>query len=157
MPISPIYSKTFIIPSHAIDENGHVNNVAYVQWMHAESTWQSNIMSRLAAPQPKGRMLHELSASRGLNISFPHLSVKRSRSKPGSTADVERLRKSGEVTGDAYLARLKDLRAYLAENEAAFKAQGYPIKVETIQCPNCGGTLELGMDKCEYCGQVLLS
>ena len=74
-----------------------------------------------------------------------------------SIADVERLRQSGEVTGDAYLARLKRLRADLAENEAAFKSQGYPIKVETIQCPNCGGTLELGMDKCEYCGQVLLS
>lgn len=74
-----------------------------------------------------------------------------------SIADVERLRQSGEVTGDAYLARLKRLRADLAENEAAFKAQGYSIKVETIQCPNCGGTLELGMDKCEYCGQVLLS
>ncbi len=74
-----------------------------------------------------------------------------------SIADVERLRKSGEVTGDAYLVRLKRLRADLADNEAAFKTQGYPIKVETIQCPNCGGTLELGMDKCEYCGQVLLS
>jgi hypothetical protein len=74
-----------------------------------------------------------------------------------SIADVERLRQSGEVTGDAYLARLKRLRADLAENETAFKAQGYPIKVETITCPNCGGTLELGMDKCEYCGQVLLS
>jgi WD40 repeat protein len=74
-----------------------------------------------------------------------------------SIADVERLRQSGEVTGDAYLARLKRLRADLAENEAAFKGQGYPIKVETVQCPNCGGTLELGMDKCEYCGQVLLS
>jgi hypothetical protein len=74
-----------------------------------------------------------------------------------SIADVERLRQSGEVTGDAYLARLKRLRADLAENEAAFKVQGYPIKVETIQCPNCGGILELGMDKCEYCGQVLLS
>jgi WD40 repeat protein len=74
-----------------------------------------------------------------------------------SIADVERLRQSGEVTGDAYLARLKRLRADLADNEAAFKAQGYPIKVETIQCPNCGGTLQLGMDKCDYCGQVLLS
>lgn len=74
-----------------------------------------------------------------------------------SIADVERLRKSGEVVGDAYLARLKRLRADLAENEAAFKAAGHPIRVETIQCPNCGGTLELGMDKCEYCGQVLLS
>lgn len=74
-----------------------------------------------------------------------------------SIADVERLRKSGEVTGDAYLARLKRLRADLADNETAFKKQGYNIKVETVQCPNCGGTLELGMDKCEYCGQVLLS
>lgn len=74
-----------------------------------------------------------------------------------SIADVERLRKAGEVTGDAYLARLKRLRADLADNEAAFKKQGYSVKVETVQCPNCGGTLELGMDKCEYCGQVLLS
>jgi hypothetical protein len=72
-------------------------------------------------------------------------------------ADVERLRKSGEVTGDAYLARLKRLRSDLADNEAAYKTAGFPIKVETFQCPNCGGTLELGMDKCEYCGQVLLS
>ncbi|HET7142454.1 MAG TPA: hypothetical protein VFI68_00420 [Anaerolineales bacterium] len=74
-----------------------------------------------------------------------------------SIADVERLRKSGEVTGDAYLARLKRLRGDLADNEAAYKSAGYPIKVETFQCPNCGGTLELGMDKCEYCGQVILS
>ena len=33
MPLSPIYKKTFVIPQTAIDENGHVNNVAYVQWM----------------------------------------------------------------------------------------------------------------------------
>ncbi|MDD2923333.1 MAG: VCBS repeat-containing protein [Anaerolineales bacterium] len=74
-----------------------------------------------------------------------------------SIADVERLRKSGEVTGDAYLARLKRLRGDLAANEAAYKTAGFSIRVETIQCPNCGGTLELGMDKCEYCGQALLS
>ena len=33
MAISPTYSKTIIIPKNSIDENGHVNNVAYVQWM----------------------------------------------------------------------------------------------------------------------------
>lgn len=33
MPISSIYTKTIIIPKNAIDENGHVNNVTYVQWM----------------------------------------------------------------------------------------------------------------------------
>lgn len=33
MPLSSTYSKTFAIPASAIDENGHVNNVVYVQWM----------------------------------------------------------------------------------------------------------------------------
>lgn len=33
MPLSSTYSKTITIPPSAIDENGHVNNVAYVQWM----------------------------------------------------------------------------------------------------------------------------
>jgi len=33
MPISSVYSKTITIPPAAIDENGHVNNVVYVQWM----------------------------------------------------------------------------------------------------------------------------
>lgn len=33
MSISPIYSKNINIPVSAIDENGHVNNVTYVQWM----------------------------------------------------------------------------------------------------------------------------
>ena len=28
-----MYSKTIQIPASAIDENGHVNNVTYVQWM----------------------------------------------------------------------------------------------------------------------------
>lgn len=28
-----IYSRTFTVPANVIDENGHVNNVAYVQWM----------------------------------------------------------------------------------------------------------------------------
>ena len=28
-----IYSRAFTVPVGAIDENGHVNNVAYVQWM----------------------------------------------------------------------------------------------------------------------------
>ncbi|HLO28969.1 MAG TPA: acyl-CoA thioesterase [Anaerolineales bacterium] len=33
MALSSVYSKAFSIPQTAIDENGHVNNVAYVQWM----------------------------------------------------------------------------------------------------------------------------
>ena len=33
MPISSIYSKIITIPESAIDENKHVNNVVYVQWI----------------------------------------------------------------------------------------------------------------------------
>ncbi|HEX2996674.1 MAG TPA: acyl-CoA thioesterase [Anaerolineales bacterium] len=28
-----VYTRSFTVPTDAIDENGHVNNVAYVQWM----------------------------------------------------------------------------------------------------------------------------
>jgi acyl-CoA thioester hydrolase len=33
MPNSPVFTYNFTIPEDVIDENGHVNNVAYVQWM----------------------------------------------------------------------------------------------------------------------------
>ena len=39
-----IYRRRFTVPDDVVDENGHVNNVAYVQWMqdvailHAEAT-----------------------------------------------------------------------------------------------------------------------
>ena len=32
-PTNSIYTYTFTVPESAIDENGHVNNVVYVQWM----------------------------------------------------------------------------------------------------------------------------
>jgi acyl-CoA thioester hydrolase len=33
MLLGRIYSKTITVPASVIDENGHVNNVAYLQWM----------------------------------------------------------------------------------------------------------------------------
>ncbi len=30
---NPVYSYEFTVPESALDENGHVNNVQYVQWM----------------------------------------------------------------------------------------------------------------------------
>lgn len=74
-----------------------------------------------------------------------------------SLADVDRLRQSEKMPPDAYLARLRELRGELAETEAALQKAGVPIKVETFQCPHCGGTLPLGLDKCEYCGNVVIS
>ena len=31
--VGPVYPYEFTIPADAVDENGHVNNVMYVQWM----------------------------------------------------------------------------------------------------------------------------
>ncbi len=73
-----------------------------------------------------------------------------------SIADVERLKSGGEMTSEAYLLRLKELRELLAENDAALQKAGVKVQLETITCPNCGGKLQLGVDRCEYCGQVLL-
>ena len=55
MPITPIYSKIVTIPPSVIDENRHVNNVAYVQWMqdiaieHYESIGGTSPMQKIGA------------------------------------------------------------------------------------------------------------
>ena len=55
MPVSSIYAKKFTIPKSAIDGNGHVNNVSYVQWMqdiaieHYESIGGVNPMQLIGA------------------------------------------------------------------------------------------------------------
>ncbi len=72
-------------------------------------------------------------------------------------ADVERLKVLGEMTPEAYLARLKELRGQLANNETALRKAGVPITPETFKCPYCGGTLPLGTDKCDYCGQTVIT
>lgn len=49
-PIDAIYIHEFVIPESALDQNGHVNNVVYVQWMqdmailHSESTGGTQAM-----------------------------------------------------------------------------------------------------------------
>lgn len=72
-------------------------------------------------------------------------------------ADVERLKAAGEIEPQAYLDRLRQLRGELADNEAAMQKAGVPVRVETFKCPNCGGTLPLGIDRCDYCGQVVIT
>ncbi|MBN1890513.1 MAG: PQQ-binding-like beta-propeller repeat protein [Thermoflexales bacterium] len=74
-----------------------------------------------------------------------------------SINDLKRMQQAGEVPSQAYLARLKDLREQLADSEARLIKLGVPLQAETITCPHCGGKLELGTDRCEYCGQTVLT
>jgi acyl-CoA thioester hydrolase len=52
MPLSSIYSKTIIIPDSVIDENGHVNNVVYVQWMQDIAVEHYQSISGMNSMQP---------------------------------------------------------------------------------------------------------
>ncbi|MCA9987896.1 MAG: hypothetical protein KDE59_26485 [Anaerolineales bacterium] len=70
--------------------------------------------------------------------------------------DVKAMQKEGAVDGESYLARMQELRGELAEVNQALMELGEPIKPETFSCPHCHGTLELGTDRCEYCGQIVI-
>jgi acyl-CoA thioester hydrolase len=54
MPLSSVYSKSFIIPPTVIDENGHVNNVAYVQWMQEIAIEHYQSISGINTMEPYG-------------------------------------------------------------------------------------------------------
>ena len=40
----PIYRYRFTVPEDAVDENGHVNNVTYVQWMQDAAVRHYDVM-----------------------------------------------------------------------------------------------------------------
>lgn len=54
-PLSTVFEWRFVVPGTAIDGNGHVNNVAYVQWMqevaiaHFEDLGGQPVLDQLGA------------------------------------------------------------------------------------------------------------
>lgn len=52
MPVSSAYTRSIIIPRSSIDENGHVNNVAYVQWMQDIAVEHYSSIGGVAAQGP---------------------------------------------------------------------------------------------------------
>ena len=89
------------------------------------------------------------------DVTVEALQAKRRMLKE-SLAEVHHLQESGEMPPDAYTARTRELRAHVARVEAELIKQGVKITSEVMQCPNCGGAIELGADRCEYCGQTIV-
>ena len=50
----PVYHHEFTIPDRAVDQNGHVNNVVYVQWMQDVATLHSDASGGTKATQAAG-------------------------------------------------------------------------------------------------------
>ena len=59
MPPLPIFSYTFTVPSSAIDEYGHVNNVIYVQWMQDAATRHPQAIPEFVQPENTGWFARE--------------------------------------------------------------------------------------------------
>jgi outer membrane protein assembly factor BamB len=95
-----------------------------------------------------------------LRVSAEEMTVEaqkaRRRMLHESIEDLKKMQERGEVSGQAYLARIRELREQLAEVTAALIKLGEPVQVESFACPHCGGPLELGTDRCEFCGQVVI-
>jgi len=47
-PNHPVYSRQFTVPSAALDQNGHVNNVTYLQWMQDIAVEHYDVMGGTA-------------------------------------------------------------------------------------------------------------
>ena len=70
--------------------------------------------------------------------------------------ETQRMKESGEITADVYLAQSRGLREQLAGVDAKILELQPDYKPEVIQCTSCGAPLEIGLDRCPYCGHVLL-
>ncbi|RLC77606.1 MAG: hypothetical protein DRI61_11225 [Chloroflexi bacterium] len=70
--------------------------------------------------------------------------------------DVKRMHQSGQLDLQAYLAQSRSLREQLAAVETQLLKLQPDYKPELLKCPSCGAPLEIGLDRCPYCGQVLL-
>jgi acyl-CoA thioester hydrolase len=53
-PANPIYNYTFTVPAEALDQNGHVNNVHYVQWMQEAAVRHYEHMGGVPSTQAIG-------------------------------------------------------------------------------------------------------
>ncbi len=73
-----------------------------------------------------------------------------------SLHELKQAHQTGEIPAEAYLARSRELREQVAQAEAEMIRLGAAIKPEMMKCPNCGGSIELGSDRCEYCGQTVI-
>jgi len=53
-PDNPVYKYQFTIPAAAVDQNGHVNNVMYVQWMQDVAVRHYDFIGGTAPTQALG-------------------------------------------------------------------------------------------------------
>jgi hypothetical protein len=105
--------------------------------------------------------MNNLQPAPTLQVSAQKMSVEAQKAQRRmlheSIHDLKEMHDQGSVASNAYLARMKTLRQQLAQTNQSLMELGEPIQVETITCPHCNGTLALGTDRCDYCGQIVIT
>ncbi len=104
-----------------------------------------------------GRLPERMSSRVVVTDSSPEGLLARRRMLFENIADVEQLRGEGEIEGEAALAKLEELRQQLAETDQELRTANVDVGVQTMKCPNCGGRVRLGTDRCDYCGEVVIA
>ncbi len=72
-----------------------------------------------------------------------------------SLFDLKKVFDAGEMDGDAYADRTKELRERIKIIEEKLFEMGEKLEVEIYKCPNCGASVSIHEDKCPYCGSPL--
>jgi len=71
-------------------------------------------------------------------------------------ADLKRTFERGETPSSAFEARARELREQIAVVEAELLRLGASFEPTVMKCPNCGGSIDLGEDRCPYCGTTIV-
>jgi outer membrane protein assembly factor BamB len=70
--------------------------------------------------------------------------------------DLEKMKTAGELAPENYAESKRFARERLADVEARLQKVQPDYKPQVVSCPSCGGPVEISMDRCEYCGHVLM-
>ncbi len=72
-----------------------------------------------------------------------------------SLFDLKKVFDAGEMDGDAYAERTKEIRERIKVIEEKLFEMGVKLEVEIYKCPNCGASVSIHEDRCPYCGSPL--
>jgi hypothetical protein len=70
--------------------------------------------------------------------------------------ELEKFHRSGQLATENYIESKRFARERLADVEARLQKVQPDYKPQVVHCPSCGGPLEISMERCEYCGHLLL-